>query len=259
MPKDNNTKKEIRSWIFLRGLARHSVHWGPFIDVFKKHFPNDEIELLDLRGNGEFADSPSFVSVEANVKDLRARSKFLKAGKKVHLLTISFGSMVGTEWAELYPEDLESLTIMNTSDRKSSYFFDRLRPQNYTNILKLVVQGKDQQSIEKNIMSLVTNAPEKYKDWTEKFSQHRLTSKSNFTRQIIAASSYHFPDHKPKTDVLILASEKDHLVNSACSKRIAEMWKQKAHFHPTAGHDIPLEDPEWVCEELERWMDCVNA
>lgn len=253
MPKDN-TYSEQRSWIFIRGLARHSEHWGPLLKFFKQRFPHDEVELLDLRGNGELAQSPSYVDITDNVRDLRARSKFIKAGKKVHLLTISLGSMVGVEWAEKFPEELESLTLMNTSDRGTSYFFERMRPANYKKVFSILSKGISPPLLESKIMELVTNNPHEYGEWAEKFAKLPSTTKTNCLRQMMAAARYEFPKHKPKTDILILSSEKDMLVHPACSEKIAQMWHLKTHVHPTAGHDIALEAPSWICEQLENWL-----
>jgi pimeloyl-[acyl-carrier protein] methyl ester esterase len=31
------------------------------------------------------------------------------------------------------------------------------------------------------------------------------------------------------------------------------MWTLKPLVHPQAGHDLPLEDPQWVCDQLKNW------
>lgn len=247
-------KKETRKWIFIRGLARHSGHWGPFVDQFKNTFPEDEIELLDLRGNGQLAHSPSCTSIADNVRDLRARSKWIKAGHAVHLMTISLGSMIGTEWATLFPQEISGLVTINTSDKGNSSFFERMRPQNYLRIVHILKNPKDAPMIENEILQMTTNHLEHINEWAIDFSKLPKTSTSNFFRQIFAASQYEFPEHKPKTEVLILCSEGDQLVNPICTKRIAEMWTLKAHVHPTAGHDLTLEDPAWACQEIKNWL-----
>ena len=68
--------KEIEHWIFLRGLSRTSVHWGPFYNLFREQFPKAHVELLDIRGNGSQSHIPSYTSIEENVRDLRGRSSF---------------------------------------------------------------------------------------------------------------------------------------------------------------------------------------
>lgn len=243
-----------RNWIFLRGLGRHSIHWGPFIDSFRKLFPEDSIELLDLRGTGRLAHSPSYLSISENVRDLRARSLTLPEKGSAHLLTISLGSMVGVEWAHRHPDEIKGLVTINTSDRGSSPFFDRMRPHNYLPLLKTLTTSSDPLKVEEKILDLTTRNLKTKTDWARTFAQAPLTNKSNFLRQLMAAGTYRFPEHKPRTEILMLCSQGDQLVNPRCTQMISEMWTLKPHTHPEAGHDLPLEAPDWVCEEISNWL-----
>lgn len=243
-----------RNWVFLRGLGRHSVHWGHFIQEFQKQFPQDAIELLDLRGNGELAHSPSLTSIADNVRDLRSRSRLLQQAEPLHVMAISMGAMVATEWAHSFPQEIAGLVLINTSDRGSSTFFERLRPNNYQTLLRLLLSRSSATQIEQEILNITTNHLPDRQTWAEKFAQAPATSKSNWLRQLWSAGQYHFPDHKPKTEVLLLASEQDRLVNVHCTEHIAEMWALKPHIHPTAGHDLPLEDGAWICQEVQNWL-----
>jgi pimeloyl-ACP methyl ester carboxylesterase len=243
-----------RHWVFIRGLGRHSGHWGPFVAEFRKWFPEDRIELMNLRGNGDLAHSPSLGSIADNVRDLRARSQFLRDEQPLHLLTISMGSMVGIEWAQQFPQEIEGVVAINTSDKGSSSFFERLRPANYEHFVSLLLRGATPLQIENDILKITTNLLPDRQHWAEIFAQTPATSRSNWLRQLCAASTYHFPEHKPRTEILLLASEKDRLVNPVCTKNIAEMWALKPHLHPSAGHDLPLDDGAWVCQEIQNWL-----
>lgn len=238
-------KSPTRNWIFIRGLARHSGHWAHFVLEFRKHFPEDQIELLDLRGNGTLAQSPSCLSIADNVRDLRSRSSLLKKEKSIYLMTISLGSMIGVEWSRLFPDEVAGLITINTSDRGSSRFFERMRPHNYKSLLKIFSNPKASALVEEPIQT------EKSISEEDKFKL--VTSRTNFIRQLIAAGSYHFPKQKPKPDILMLCSEKDLLVNPVCSHKIADMWELEVRSHPTAGHDLPLEDAPWICSEIQKW------
>lgn len=249
-----STLKNSKKWIFLRGLGRHSGHWGHFVDDFKQAFPDDEVEFLDLRGNGSLSHSPSWVSIEDNVRDLRQRSLFLSQGEPVYLMSISLGAMVATEWAHRHPDEIEGLVLINTSDRGTSSFFERLRLKNIYHALPLFLKNKTGIEFEKKILEMTTTNPE-LQHWAQVFSKMSTTSKQNLIRQLIAASRYYFPDHKPKTEVLILCGEQDQLVNPICSKRLAKMWTLTPHCHPQGGHDIPLQDPKWVCDQVRLWLE----
>ncbi len=245
---------QSRKWIFLRGLGRHSMHWGPIADIFQATFPQDEIEFLELRGNGTLAHSPSCLTIRDNVRDLRSRSRFLKKGEPVYLMTISLGSMIGVEWALLHPEEVKGLVTINTSDSGTSSLLERMRPQNYLDILRTLALSPDNQDIEAIILQKYASQPEKQRELKEKFAKIPNTTRWNYIRQLKAAAAYQFPQQKPRTEILLLCSDGDQFVNSICSKRIAEQWTLKAHVHPTADHDIPMEDPNWVCQEIQNWL-----
>ena len=246
-------KPPKRNWIFLRGLARSSSHWGSFIEKFKQAFPDDEIELMDLRGNGSLAFSPSWISVEDNVRDLRSRSKFVSDGRQIHLMSISLGAMVATEWSRKFPEEIEGVILINTSDRGTASFFHRMRLRNVRHFLQILKNPENNLASEKQILEMTTSMPG-MEQWADIFSKLTPTSRSNFIRQLAAAARYRFPDHKPKTEVLILCGAKDKLVNPICSERIAKMWTLTAHCHPQGGHDLPLEAGAWVLDQTKAWL-----
>jgi pimeloyl-ACP methyl ester carboxylesterase len=54
--------------------------------------------------------------------------------------------------------------------------------------------------------------------------------------------------------VLVLASAGDRLVDPGCSRSLAKAWKLPIAVHPTAGHDLALDDGPWVAAEVKRWL-----
>ena len=107
-----------RRWMFLRGLGRHSLHWGSFPAQFQQAFPAAEIELLDLAGNGTEAARGSYLKIGAYAQDLRQRSRFVTEGKiPFSILAISMGAMVASAWAEQHPGEIARMVLINTSSR----------------------------------------------------------------------------------------------------------------------------------------------
>jgi len=51
---------------------------------------------------------------------------------------------------------------------------------------------------------------------------------------------------------VLFVSENDHFVSSSCSKNLAKSWGCELHIHPWAGHDLPLDDPDWIIEHLRQ-------
>jgi hypothetical protein len=45
----------------------------------------------------------------------------------------------------------------------------------------------------------------------------------------------------------------DRLVDPACSQAIGQHWETELIQHPTAGHDLPLDDGEWTTEKIAEW------
>jgi hypothetical protein len=44
------------------------------------------------------------------------------------------------------------------------------------------------------------------------------------------------------------------MVNVVCSQKIAAALDAVIHLHPTAGHEISLDDAGWVLEHLKRYL-----
>ena len=42
-----------KKWIFLRGLARETRHWGDFPKLFEESFPETEVNVLEIPGVGK--------------------------------------------------------------------------------------------------------------------------------------------------------------------------------------------------------------
>ncbi len=119
----NNPKK----WIWIRGLSRGSVHWGDFVLSFKKMYPNDDVEFIDLPGNGENYKLSSPLKIKDYVESVRSQSEFLKEHQQIRILAMSLGAMVATCWAEMYPHEIEKLVLVTTSSKGFCPFYKRLR------------------------------------------------------------------------------------------------------------------------------------
>ena len=50
--------------------------------------------------------------------------------------------------------------------------------------------------------------------------------------------------------MLLLNGAGDRLVDPRCSDRIAAAFGLPLHRHPRAGHDLPLDAPDWVAAEV---------
>ena len=240
-----------RSWIFLRGLVRGSGHWGDFVELFQAKYPQDEVELIDLPGNGlRFAET-SPTSVAEFVADLRSRSQSLAQGKKVHLLGLSLGGMIVTEWHRTHPEEVEKSFLVCTSSARHARLDERFLPSNYPRLMRIARMEKGLQQ-ERGIVDLIANNEERKNFLLPRLSEHSVACPfkvSNLLRQLWAASQYQFPD-LPPGEVKLIGAHGDRLVSPQCTLKLAQAWGLQAVMHPWSGHDLPIDDPNWLLQQL---------
>jgi pimeloyl-ACP methyl ester carboxylesterase len=90
-------------------------------------------------------------------------------------------------------------------------------------------------------------------EWA-RYSEERPVARRNVLRQIAAAARFRAPLRPPAAPVLVLASRNDRLVKTCCSVRLASAWNASIAIHPTAGHDLPLDEPAWVGAQVRDWQ-----
>ena len=251
-----------KHWLLLRGLARESTHWGDFAGQLQDVFPNSRITLLDLPGTGCYHRNKSPCSIHAIADSLRrdALAKGLLE-KPVTLLGLSLGAMVAWEWLRRHPDEICGAALINTSFSDLSPFYRRLRRQSYRDFAKVALT-RDARRREARIVSLVSNqhalVARTIEEWT-RIHQARPIKSLNALRQIVAAATYKSGGKKPTQPVLLLNGQGDRLVSPACSEAIHQKFKLELRRHPTAGHDLTLDDGEWVATQLQDWVDRMKS
>lgn len=247
----------MSTWIFLRGLARESMHWGDFPEVFCRELPDARIVTPDLLGNGALNAYESPARVEQMVERLRAQLKEHGVRPPYHLLAMSLGAMVAVAWATRHPDELLACVLINTSLRPFSPFYRRLRPANYPRLLKLALFGGSDQDWECTILRLTSRLaplPEAVlANWIVIRREHPVSSRNAY-RQLLAAARYRAPLERPAVPILVLSSTRDALVDSSCSRELAVRWNTGFAVHPSAGHDLPLDDGPWVARQVMHWL-----
>ena len=244
------------TWVLLRGLTPERRHWGDFSTLLSNRLPGARVLALDLPGNGQLHHQPSPLSVPEMAEHCRTALAQQGIAPPYHLLAMSLGAMVATAWANQYPHELTGCVLINTSMRPFSPFYRRLKPRNYLAILKLALAGGTPQQWEETILRITTRHPPDARAQVRQWIGYRRdapVSPRNALRQLLAAARYTAPTTAPRSPMLILSSRTDGLVDHRCSRQLASAWGAPWVEHPSAGHDLPLDDGAWVIDQVLGW------
>lgn len=250
-------KNKVKTWVLLRGLTREHRHWEDFPEKLQQCFPASHIITPDLPGNGDHADLTSPASIQDMMHFLRKDITSSIESGPVHIVGLSMGALVAIEWMRSYPQECAAGVLINTSLKGMSPFYHRLRPANYYRVL-FSLFTKNKYRSEKMILAMTANlypdAEQLLQRWVSYAEQNTVTP-ANALRQLVAASRYRAPGLQPDTPMLLLSSKNDKLVNSQSSVSLAQNWSLPIETHPLAGHDLSLDDGDWVCHKIKHWLN----
>lgn len=245
----------MSDWVLLRGLTRESRHWGRFPGVLQEHFPKARIHTPDLPGNGLLNGERSPPSIEFMAELCRARLLAEGLVPPCRLLGLSMGGMAALAWAARHPGEVEACVLINSSLAPVNPFYQRLRPGAYLPLAATLLPGLPPRSRESLVIGLTIRlCADRLKlaqDWAG-YRRENPVSVGNAVRQLVAA--WRFRGAKPVVPCLLLASRRDRLVDSRCSRDLALAWNAAFAEHPDAGHDLPLDDGPWVAARIGQWL-----
>jgi pimeloyl-ACP methyl ester carboxylesterase len=167
---------------------------------------------------------------------------------------MSMGGMVAAHWAAHWPQEVSELVLINTSMRPFNPAWQRMRPGSFLRLLQMVAGAADGQAREQAILDLTSNHPghDVLPDWMAERARHPVSA-ANALRQLLAAARFRAPVWAPTMPTLVLGGSCDRLVDVRCAVALAKNWGLQLRLHPTAGHDLTLDDGPWVAAEVRRW------
>ena len=247
----------MSGWIFLRGLTRESRHWGALPERWTAHGLPPPL-MIDLPGNGNARHLPVPATVRGMTEAVRGAARASQWPGPWHILAMSLGAMVATDWAQAWPGEVAGLVLVNTSMRPFSRATERLRPRNWAAIAGMVRHWHDRPRCERTIHRLTCERLDTrdadLARWVE-IGQTAPVTRDAAWRQLMAAARFRAQPAAPACPMLIVSSDADRLVNPSCSARLADAWRAARHVRqPWAGHDLPHDDPEWLCETVGAWV-----
>lgn len=251
----------MATWVLLRGLTRESGHWGRFPQQMAQglHATQGPVRVLtlDLPGNGARFREKSPADIGEMVEDLRTQLRQAGVEGPVHVLALSLGGMVAAEWAQRYPAELAAAVLASTSMKPFSPFFRRLRPTNYLTLVAMSLARFAARWRERHVLQLTSqlmcHSEEVLDDWVALHRRHPVSG-LNVLRQLWAAMNYRASRGRPRVPMLLLCGQGDMLVDWRCSQAVSRGWGLPLRMHTRAGHDIPLDDPDWVVRAVSDWL-----
>lgn len=245
----------MTTWVLLRGLARESRHWGDFPALLRQSLPRgDTVLAMDLPGNGSRwrERSPSSVAgMLAAVRAVLARRQ--QAGPFI-VVGLSLGGMVAMHWAACAPRELEGCVLINSSTRGFAPPWQRLQPRAWGPLLAWLLTGGSAEERERRVWRLTSARPPDdhvLAQWVSHAGSAPVAH-GNVLRQLLAAWRFRAPRSVP-LPALLLSSGGDRLVSPRCSAALSAAWCAPLRVHPHAGHDLPLDAPDWVVRQVLRW------
>jgi pimeloyl-ACP methyl ester carboxylesterase len=242
------------SFFLLRGLAREIRHWGEFCTLLERTRTEFKVVPLEIPGSGALRTERSPTSIDGYVKALRSQYHHKVEADRINIIFgLSLGGMIASRWTNCYPDDFHGMVLLNTSGRPAP-FYKRIRFVAALTLLSAAVH-RDPYLREKKIANLVCNLADTTElalKWREIAADAPMSS-ANILRQLYTAARFSLPAHTT-LPTLLLCSTHDRLVAAACSKLIASIWKIPLISHPTAGHDLTAEDPQWCISNIISWL-----
>ncbi len=245
-------------WLLLRGLTREQRHWGSFRKTFGDSFGSENVYCLDHVGVGTEKGRPVVFTIEAMVLDLRKRWLALKGSDPApwSIVSLSLGSMLSLHWCEAFPNDFNYQIIMNVSSSTESRPWRRLLLENLPNFSQLAV-AQDQVARERLVLDMCSNLLSSEdkdhlaEEWA-KFAMPKTELRKVALSQLWAATRYRSPQ-KMTVPTLALVSAADRLVHPSCTVNLASALKFPLEIHPRAGHELALDDPQWVIQQIKKF------
>lgn len=102
--------------VFLHGFLETSTMWQPYVDVFSK---THKVVTIDLLGHGKTPCLGYIHTMEEMAETVLVVVKELRL-RKLHLLGHSMGGYVALAFAEMYPDYVKALCLINSTSRADS-------------------------------------------------------------------------------------------------------------------------------------------
>ena len=243
------------SYLLVRGLARESAHWYDFPEALAAR-SGAPVALVDVAGCGTQRGRTPLPSVPWLARDVARRlgePTTPMPGTGRVIIGLSLGGMIALELCRILPGCFQRAVIINASSRLTPVV-ERLHPRGVFTLLR-ALGSSDALARERSVLAISSNLPgdarERYAGRAAAIAAERQPSRASVLTQLLGAASFVPPGRSAlSASLTFVCSRRDRLVSPRCTRDLAAFYSGSVLEHPWAGHDLPLDDPDWLCERL---------
>lgn len=240
------------TWVLLRGLGREAGHWADVPQKLARATGSGRVLTPDLPGAGVLYEQSSPLLVPAIARAVRAALFAQTQPHSLYLVGLSLGSMVALSWAQQWPSEVRGLALISASVGSLCPPWWRCRPAALAAFGR-VAWSRNGAEREANVLRLSSGNAKAQANalapWTA-LAASRPVSRVNLARQLLAAARFR-PHLAPlPIPTVVLAGQRDRIVDLRCALKLAHALAAPVMVHPTAGHDVPLDEPDWLVQQL---------
>ena len=254
------------NWLLLRGLGREQRHWYDFPERLRILVAPAPVFLLDLAGTGTERGRLPLPSVSWLARDVARRAQQLPGVRREprdgraceapwSLVGLSLGGMVALELCWLWAQRVKRAIVINSSASITSPTV-RLQPRALQGLAQ-ALWARDATEREGRLLAVTSQLPvaeqRHYAELAAAFAADGTPTRMALASQLCAAARFSPPTPgSVSAHLCFLGSSGDRLVSPICSRDLARRYAAPYWEHPWAGHDLPLDDPAWICERVAR-------
>ncbi len=243
--------------VLLPGLWRSNHYWHQFPEHLRRKLPSARVHCPDLPGFGEYCEGYSPSKINEILDLLRGSTWFKRLDRPFLLVGQSIGAMLALEWQSRYPDEVAGCILINVSDKAFPLPFKRFNwraffPLFYHWCLPSSALEREQVRLKftSNMPKFRTSIIHQRTAWHLSFPPKL----GNIWRQLIAIGSFHSEEINAVRPLLYINSIHDQWMSPDATDSMCERVPGKRMFHPTAGHDIALDEPAWLSQIVKVWL-----
>lgn len=240
--------------ILLRGLARETAHWLHFPQQLQHTLGSEwKIHCIDFPGCGNHYQKPALDSIHSMTDYAHLQLTELQLNQPVYVIGISMGGMVALNWAQQFPAQIAGVALINSSAGDQPLHW-RLRPRTWPAVIAALLLPiyLREYLVLRHVSNDRANFTTHLQHWLEIQRQHPVRRAAIIT--MLGAAARFRPLTNCAVAGLIIASEGDRFVSCNASKELARRFNWPLQLHPSAGHDLSMDAPGWLCTVLAGWL-----